>query len=487
MLVRSRSAELAQDSPSVNRCAPYHDRGNSDWMAAMTSYDSNSVCAHSQRATSVIVSGATLLVICTALLPAPARGQSSDHASERIVMERVLAPGDSNRSSAVLLPTAYSASRRWPVLFVLDPRGRAMLGLERFADAADRLGYVVLSSYDSRSDSSKDVNVRAINAMLATAQSRVAIDASRIYLAGFSGTARQIWDFAAELPANIAGGIGFGAGLPNLSEGFESAFEGRGTFAFYGGAGEEDFNFVEAKAFAEKLRGTTAVRFADYAGPHEWPSAAIGGAALEWMHGRAMLSGRIALDSAFVIGRISAELDSARSLERRGQAAKAAVAYRGISDDYPNWPQSREASVRSAALASDRAVHDYLAWTATLADAEQRQEMELERQLVLARIGSVSAEQLLERLDVESLRRRASAGDSLTAPAARRLLARVQVALAFYEPRDHLARGNGRDALELLAAASRISPLNGESCAMLARAHSLAPSVHPELRCASTN
>ena len=285
----------------------------------------------------------------------------------------------------------------------------------------------------------------------------------------------------------LVGGIGFGAGLPNLSEGFESAFEGRGTFAFYGGAGEEDFNFVEAKAFAEKLRGTTAVRFADYAGPHEWPSAAIGGAALEWMHGRAMLSGRIALDSAFVIGRISAELDSARSLERRGQAAKAAVAYRGISDDYPNWPQSREASVRSAALASDRAVHDYLAWTATLADAEQRQEMELERQLVLARIGSVSAEQLLERLDVESLRRRASAGDSLTAPAARRLLARVQVALAFYEPRDHLARGNGRDALELLAAASRISPLNGESCAMLARAHSLAPSVHPELRCASTN
>jgi hypothetical protein len=95
--------------------------------------------------------------------------------------------------------------------------------------------------------------------------------------------------------------------------------------------------------------------------------------------------------------------------------------------------------------------------------------------------------QLLDGLEIEPLMQRAASGDSLQAPTARRLLARVQVALAFYEPRDHLARGNGRDALELLAAANRISPLMGESCAMLARARSLAPRVHPELRCATTN
>jgi dienelactone hydrolase len=372
------------------------------------------------------------------------------------------------------------------VLFVLDPRGRAMLGLERFADAADRLGYVVLSSYDSRSDSSKDVNVRAINAMLATAQSRFAIDTTRIYFAGFSGTARQIWDFAAELPANVAGVIGFGAGLPNMSEGFALAFEGRESFAYFGGAGEEDFNFGETKALADKLRGTMAVRFAEYPGPHAWAPAAICGAALEWMQSRAMLTGHIALDSAFVVGRIATELDSARSLERRGLLAKAAIAFQRIAEDYPRWPTARAATERSAALASNSAVRDYLGWSATYADAEQRQETELERALVLARLRALSAEQLLEGLGVEQLKQRAASGDSLQAPTARRLLARVQVALAFYEPRDHLARGNGRDALELLAAASRISPLNGESCAILSRAHSLAPGVHRELRCDST-
>ncbi len=432
-------------------------------------------------ATSAFARDVRLLIACLIVVPVPTRAQ----ASPRIIMERVTAPGDSSRSSAVLQPAGYSADRRWPVLFVFDPRGRAKLGLERFADAADRLGYVVVSSYDSRSDSSKDVNVQAINAMLATALNRFAIDTTRMYLAGFSGTARQIWDFAAELPANIAGVIGFGAGLPALSAGFTSAFEGRESFAYFGGAGEDDFNFVETKGFADKLKGTMAVRFAEYAGPHGWAPASISGAALEWMQSRAMLSGRIPVDSAFVTGRIAAELDSARTLERRGQLAKAAIAFQRIADDYPGWAQTREAKEGGAALASNHAVRDYLVWRATFADAEQRQETEMQRALVLARIGSTSADELLRRLDVAALQRRAASGDSLVAPTARRLLSRVQVALAFYEPRDHLARGNGRLALELLAAANRISPLSGESCAMVVRAHALAPSVHPELRCAA--
>jgi hypothetical protein len=97
----------------------------------------------------------------------------------------------------------------------------------------------------------------------------------------------------------------------------------------------------------------------------------------------------------------------------------------------------------------------------------------------------VSTEQLLQRLAVPELQRQAAAGDSLAGPAARRLLARVHVQLAFYQPHDDLARGAGRDALVMLAAASRIAPLAGESCTMLASAHTLAPDVHPELRCAT--
>lgn len=58
------------------------------------------------------------------------------------------------------------------ILFVLDPRGRALLGLRLFQDAAARLGWIVMSSYNTLSDGPPpppDPNVAAMNAMLAAA------------------------------------------------------------------------------------------------------------------------------------------------------------------------------------------------------------------------------------------------------------------------------------------------------------------------------
>lgn len=296
-----------------------------------------------------------------------------------------------------------------------------------------------------------------------------------------------MWEFAAELPANVAGVIGFGAGLSNPGDGFTRAFGGGRSFAFVGGAGDADFNYVETRAFAAQLRlRKLPARFVEYRGTHEWPPAAICGAALEWMHARAMLAGRIPVDSSFVVGRITAELDSARSLEQRGQRAAAAIGFGTVSDDYAGWPGASEANRRREALTSERAVREFLARSDALAQADQRHATELERELLLARGRSVSVEQLVERLRVAELQRQSATGDSLAAPAARRLLARVHVALAFYEPRAYLAKGAARQALLMLAAASRITPLVGESCTLLARARALAPKIHPELRCVSS-
>src|SRR5690242_11073841 len=86
----------------------------------------------------------------------------------------------------VYLPTRYDAKRRWPILFVLDPRGRASVALDLFKPAAEQLGYIVMSSRRSLSDSNDpEVNVRAFNTMLDAAQSEYAIDLHRLYIAGF--------------------------------------------------------------------------------------------------------------------------------------------------------------------------------------------------------------------------------------------------------------------------------------------------------------
>jgi predicted esterase len=425
-----------------------------------------------------------LSLSCSAVAGAQSGAPSGN--AQRVVVARVVAAADTGQSFALVLPSGYTPAKRWPVLFVFDPRGRALLGAERFADAADRLGYVIASSYDSRSDSSPEVNVRAMNAMLESVQDRVSVDMRRMYLAGFSGTARQIWEFAVELRAHVAGVIGFGAGIPRPSDALGAALGGDRTFAFFGGAGDEDFNFSETRAFWTHLRLVRIPsRFAEYAGPHAWPAAAVCGSALEWMQARAMLAGRIPIDSAFLAGRLAAEVDSARSLERRGQRARAAEAYRASADDYAGWAEGLDAGRRADLLEAGTDVKDFRTRERALAQREGERSAALERAFLLMRgsrqVGTV--EEVLQRLGAAELEREATSADSLTSRSARRLLARLRASLGFYEPRAYLARGAPREALVMLAAAARLGMLEGESCALLARARAALPGGHAELRC----
>ena len=99
--------------------------------------------------------------------------------------------------------------------------------------------------------------------------------------------------------------------------------------------------------------------------------------------------------------------------------------------------------------------------------------------------GMLLAATLLATLGAPSLQRTTASGDSLAAPAACRIIARMNAALAFYEPRARLARGEAQDALVMLAAAAQLAPLEGESCTLLSRAQALAPQSNAELHCAA--
>src|SRR6185503_1523595 len=67
------------------------------------------------------------------------------------------------------------------------PRGRAVLAAEVFKPAAERFGWVILSSYDTRSDGPMEPNIKAIDALWPEVHERFATDPARIYAAGFSG------------------------------------------------------------------------------------------------------------------------------------------------------------------------------------------------------------------------------------------------------------------------------------------------------------
>ena len=416
-----------------------------------------------QRRAAPIVSIGALAVVASSWRPCAAQAGAGH------VDERVTSASDTAQHFALYLPPGYTRERRWPIVLVLDPRGRALLGLQLFHDAAARLGWIVMSSYNTLSDGPPEPNVAAVNAMLASAAGW-SIDTSRLYLAGFSGTARAALAFAVALRGHVAGVIAAGGAVGFELGGPETAFAADSTFASFGAAGTRDFNYEEVLALGERFRRTRVpYRVVTFEGPHSWPPAGVCGDALDWLELRAMLGGLRPPDSTWVRVRLEAEQTRAVALERAGRWVEALRLDDAIARDYARWPGAGVAAERAAALRASPAVSRYEAEARRLAARDLEQGLGLPKIFSWARAqrDSPALETLVAKLGIAELQRTVERGDSVAAASARRLLARIWVNLAFYEPRAYLAAGSPDRALRMLEAAVTIGPIEGEGCALL--------------------
>ena len=128
------------------------------------------------------------------------------------IVERIEALDDSSQSYALYLPSNYTPDRKWPVLYAFDPGARGRVPIERFKEAAEKYGWIVLGSNNSR-NGPWDVVVNAWNAMLTDTHQRFAIDNERSYATGFSGGARAAVRIAVACKC-LAGVMANGAGFP---------------------------------------------------------------------------------------------------------------------------------------------------------------------------------------------------------------------------------------------------------------------------------
>src|SRR2546430_4649840 len=124
------------------------------------------------------------------------------------------------------------------------------------------------------------------------------------------------------------------------------------------------------------------------------------------------------------------------------------------------WPEGCAAAAGAAALRRSPVVTRYEAAARRLAERDLRQGIELPKIFSWARSQREPPplETLVDKLRISELQRTAERGDSLGAASARRLVARVFVNLAFYEPRTYLANGSPARALRMLEAAGTIRP-----------------------------
>lgn len=403
--------------------------------------------------------GPALLALAALLAAAPASAQDGGGAT----VARVKAASDTAFSYALYLPPGHDPSRRWPAILLMDPRGRALVPLERFRDGAAELGFVLISSYDTSSDEpTSGVDTQAaVEVLLNETVDRLGLDPDRLYLAGFSGTARIGWTIAALNPDVIAGVAAFGAGTASAATLLTRAYGEAATVGgYYGGAGLEDFNFAEVWATDRRLAAQdryATVRF--YPGGHAWPPPEVAREALEWFALYGQRSGRVPRDSSWIAGRYAAWIDRAAALERAGNRYEAWRAFRRAVTGFDGLCDTSVARSAVERLAGDRdverdrrSVEHWLEWEAEARD-RVADGLALLEAPTLPRVGS-----LARAVGLPGIRRAADSGDTVAVHAAARVRAQLLALTTFYLFRDFVGTGRFERALRALELAQRADP-----------------------------
>jgi dienelactone hydrolase len=265
------------------------------------------------------------------------------------LIERVVCAADAAQSYAVYLPSNYDPGRAWPILYCFDPRanGKRPVGLAQAA--AERLGYIVVGSNNSRNGSWQAIELAARHLVRDT-QRRFRLDPRRRYSMGFSGGSRAASAAAAEF--GFAGVIGCGAGLP------DNGRKNEVRFVYFGAVGDGDFNYSEMQDVMSTL-ATRKVphRLAVFPGAHEWLPASVADEALTWFELQAMRSGARDRESAMIDAWLSQRLQRAAG---QGETGEAWLEYQQIAADFEGLADTTEASRRAGELKGKKPVRAFV-------------------------------------------------------------------------------------------------------------------------------
>jgi dienelactone hydrolase len=258
------------------------------------------------------------------------------------VTEKVVVQTVPDQSYAVFLPTAYSPERSWPTVFCFDPRARGRFAIERFVQAAEKHGYIVLCSNNSRNGLTGQAVAQIFTDFWDDAHARFSIDKNRTYAAGFSGGARLATTFASRCRGCLAGVIGAGAGF-----GVDIAPDEKTPFAYFGIVGVDDFNFGEMWELEKRLAQLRApYRFENFGGGHEWAPQEKIEQAFAWLTLQAMKSGVAPKDEKFIEEQFNERVAAADQLLSGGHYVDAHRAFSSIVRDFLAFRDVKLAAVR---------------------------------------------------------------------------------------------------------------------------------------------
>jgi tetratricopeptide (TPR) repeat protein len=262
------------------------------------------------------------------------------------VLERVTCAQAPEFSYALYLPSTFDAARPSPILYVFDPRKRAVPALELFRAAAERLGFVIASSHDTESDTVAKPSLLAIRAMWEDTHARLSLAPRRAYAAGMSGGARMACILGAAAPGELSGVFLAAAGFPDPEK-----LPRPVGFDVFATVGTLDFNYYELRRLERDLAASGArQRVVYFEGRHGWPAADLAEQGLAWLELQSMRRALRPRDPALIEAYLTRALSAAQAAETAGDLLEAQAAYAAIASDFEGLAEVAHARAAAARL-----------------------------------------------------------------------------------------------------------------------------------------
>ena len=375
------------------------------------------------------------------------------------LIERVVSQGAPGQAYALYLPSTYTPERKWPILYAFDASGEGKRVAELFRKAGETYGWIVVSSWDTASDVGGDKpmegNFAAMRAVWADTHARFAIDDTRVYAAGFSGTVRFSCVLALTAPGSIAGIIGAGAGFP-----MGTAPKKDNPFVFFGTYGDRDFNYYEMRDLDRTLAALAIPhRIEGFVGTHDWPPVEIATRSVGWMEVQAMKKGLREKSPSMIEAEWATDRERARELAAARPDA-ALHLWSSMAIDYAGLRDVSEAEREAAALAASPACQK------AIREREERDRRDKEILAaapgILARANPgnepVTVAQIAAALKIPELKKRMESADPEESLSAKRILNTYSGQTMFYLPQRFLEKKEYDRAIFMLSVGAEIRP-----------------------------
>ena len=410
--------------------------------------------------------GLVAILLSSLFLSSSPYGFGSEGFPKGETISQVFCRSNLKQSYALFLPTSYEPDRKWPVLYCFDPFSQGKAPVDRFKEAAEQYGYILVGMNNSK-NGEFEKSLDALDAVWKDTQERLSIDESRIYVAGFSGGAR-----VASIVGSLCGGCV--AGVIGCAAGFHLRFAPAKDmpFVYFGTIGTDDFNYPEMKSLEadlNKKRVTNRVEV--FEGAHTWAPKELCVEALAWMELQAMKRGLRKKDESLITELFEKRAGEAREFEKNFNVYEAFLKYEAIAEDFKGLRDVTEFEYEAARLKKTTEVKKAI--KEEQSEASEQEALEEDITSLAEEFKSSNARAAIQadlRKRIAEIRKNAQRPkDGSKRRAARRALSHMFE--EFYELGSIVHVNNYELAVADLEIATEINPDDGRALYALACAH----------------